>query len=273
MHGQQQLTHSKVTIDRHQAGFTLIELLVVIAIIAVLIALLLPAVQQAREAARRTQCRNHLKQIGIALHDYHEIHQKFPPGWIDRRGWSWGAMILPQLDRGAMFESLAFDERSWNPPPATVELLTKPLSVFSCPTSPAAATFVDPEDGLLKAISAYAGCASATLLIDSRTSIGGPDQDGVLFSNSSVSLAYVTDGSSNTLLVGEVPFETETPNRDVDVLYGRGLQRVDHYALSAGDHFTNDEFSEVVGSTAANFNLWRSQDPAININTREMAFG
>jgi prepilin-type N-terminal cleavage/methylation domain-containing protein len=95
-------------------GFTLIELLVVIAIIAILIALLLPAVQQAREAARRTQCRNNLKQIGLALHNYHDVHSVFPPGQIrgylgnppdiERgNGASWGAMILPYMDQAPLY--------------------------------------------------------------------------------------------------------------------------------------------------------------------------
>lgn len=95
-------------------GFTLIELLVVIAIIAVLIALLLPAVQQAREAARRTQCKNNLKQIGLALHNYHDAHDCFPPGQI--RGWNgsfdsgngfaWGALILPFMDQANLYNLL-----------------------------------------------------------------------------------------------------------------------------------------------------------------------
>src|SRR4051812_6730319 len=91
-------------------GFTLIELLVVIAIIAVLIALLLPAVQQAREAARRSQCKNNLKQIGLALHNYHDTANTLPPGWIgDPTGsnagnrWGWGTMILPYLDQAPLY--------------------------------------------------------------------------------------------------------------------------------------------------------------------------
>src|SRR5665213_792890 len=94
-------------------GFTLIELLVVIAIIAVLIALLLPAVQQAREAARRTQCKNNLKQLGLALHNYHDITSNtFPPGYIDVNPqgvlllWGWGTMILPQIDQAPLYNVL-----------------------------------------------------------------------------------------------------------------------------------------------------------------------
>ena len=110
---------------RRRAGFTLIELLVVIAIIAVLISLLLPAVQSAREAARRAQCLNNFKQIGLALHTYHEIHGAFPPGYVSnyRRdsgdegtaeddigpGWGWASQILPQLEQGTLYNTINFN--------------------------------------------------------------------------------------------------------------------------------------------------------------------
>jgi len=113
-----------------QRGFTLIELLVVIAIIAILIALLLPAVQQAREAARRTQCRNHLKQIGLALHNYHDAFSVFPYGSNDNWGWSppnpprrcawnWRVFILPYIDQAPLYNQISpyficVDNADWN---------------------------------------------------------------------------------------------------------------------------------------------------------------
>lgn len=101
-------------------GFTLIELLVVIAIIAVLIALLLPAVQQAQEAARRTQCKNNIKQLGLALHNYHDVYRTFPTGWIavengrhnaheGLNGAGWGSMILPYLDQAPLYQKFNCD--------------------------------------------------------------------------------------------------------------------------------------------------------------------
>ena len=136
------------------AGFTLIELLVVIAIIGVLVSLLLPAVQQAREAARRTTCRNNLKQIGLALHNYEGTHRTLPPGyvsygeyssitslsasdfdpvtWDAAPGWAWGALLLPYLDQGPLADRLDDRLSAWHPNHAA--LVTTKLAVFLCPS-------------------------------------------------------------------------------------------------------------------------------------------
>jgi prepilin-type N-terminal cleavage/methylation domain-containing protein/prepilin-type processing-associated H-X9-DG protein len=141
---------------RHPDGFTLIELLVVIAIIGVLVALLLPAVQAAREAARRAQCVNNLKQIGLALHNYHGIQNTFPPGYVSAvdptitnpcnqdaeaaqsvdlgAGWAWGSMLLPQLDQQPLYNSINFSLSVAYHDNDTCS--TTALAVFLCPSDP-----------------------------------------------------------------------------------------------------------------------------------------
>jgi prepilin-type N-terminal cleavage/methylation domain-containing protein len=129
---------------RPQRGFTLIELLVVIAIIAILIALLLPAVQQAREAARRTQCRNNMKQIGLALHNYHDRHQRFPIGVTEQNGQlSWHPYILPDIDQAPLYNK--FDWSGTNlyiVSPNGAHCVQK-ISVYLCPSSNANRTPVE----------------------------------------------------------------------------------------------------------------------------------
>lgn len=130
-----------------RTGFTLIELLVVIAIIAILIALLLPAVQQAREAARRTQCRNHLKQLGLALHNYHDAFNMFPPGVIHQTGagittgafnnWGWSAFLAPYLDQANAYNAMGvgqFNMTQALSDPVKRAVIQQPVSVFRCPS-------------------------------------------------------------------------------------------------------------------------------------------
>ena len=178
-------------------AFTLIELLVVIAIIAVLVALLLPAVQQAREAARRSQCKNNLKQIGLALHNYQSSLNVFPPGVIGTSGGSsstdrlttWQALLLPHVEQTALYNRYNFNLRYDDPANAAVVL--QKLPVYSCPSQ---------KDQVILNLygpSHYAGNAG--------TRPG--DNDGLLYPLSATSFRDLTDGSSNTIAAGEIAFE------------------------------------------------------------------
>ncbi len=179
-------------------GFTLIELLVVIAIIAVLIALLLPAVQQAREAARRTQCKNNLMQIGIALHNYEMRHECLPPGSVDpnrpirneAKGYhvGWIVQVLPDLDCSNVFQRFNFSVGVYdkaNDGPRAVS-----ISWLVCPSNAAAR-------GQGMGTTTYAGCHH-----DAESPID-IDNNGILFLNSSIRYRDIRDGSSNTIFVGE----------------------------------------------------------------------
>ena len=209
-------------------GFTLIELLVVIAIIAILIALLLPAVQQAREAARRTECKSKLRQMGIALHNYHDTFNAFPPGWIavdpaTRRpsaqggvnGAGWGTMILPMIDQAPLYTSYNANVALEDPLNKTFR--ESQLSIFKCPSDPQPPTFDIAEDGnptniICKlAIANYVGVFGTTSIDDCENAAGTAPVlpsgqckgEGVFFHNSKVRIADITDGTSNTLIAGE----------------------------------------------------------------------
>lgn len=217
-------------------GFTLIELLVVIAIIGVLIALLLPAVQQAREAARRSQCLNNLRQMGLALHNYHDTHGAFPSGWIgadaatlaDRvhgvNGFGWGTMILPQLEQSNLYNVFDFKKviNDASGTPSNKSLLASQLPVYECPSDPHPDTFeMEPEGGgaslATMAATKYVGLFGTRFigkLPDAENEANlhlceglAPGQrctgDGLMFHNSKVTLGDVTDGTSNTIMVGE----------------------------------------------------------------------
>ncbi len=233
-------------------GFTLIELLVVIAIIATLVAILLPAVQQAREAARRSTCKNNLKQIALAIHNYHDTHGCIPPAWIMQTqkqtygNWSWGAFILPYVEQGPLYDALGvgqFTLAQMLNPNANGGRLTElqtGIPVFRCPSdiidvingerqpnNDNAAPFGGTSSPRPTATSNYVGINSSSHL----TLHDGPDANsdnfarangmfvghdaaptaGSLYVNLAVRFADVTDGLSNTAMLGERGLQLNDP--------------------------------------------------------------
>lgn len=189
---------------RSRRGFTLIELLVVIAIIAILIALLLPAVQQARESARRTQCSNNLKQIGLAIHNYHDTHNRFPLSSIDATLGRSGifASILPFLDQGNTYQQYNFS--LGNSDPANLVAVSQRIPAYLCPTAPfRRAVPIAGCDANSRAPGTYAASTGSLDPYGSFTS-GNPNNGAIVnVSSGSTSMRDLTDGSSSTLLVGE----------------------------------------------------------------------
>jgi prepilin-type N-terminal cleavage/methylation domain-containing protein/prepilin-type processing-associated H-X9-DG protein len=182
-------------------GFTLIELLVVISIIGVLIALLLPAVQAAREAARRASCINNLKQLGIALHNYHDGYNILPSGYTYTLGYAtggfgWAAMVLPRIEQKPLFDSINFDLPAWCPQNAT-SCLTR-LASYQCPTDYTATNGYLQRQGCTYARSSYVANFGPNDL-----DITPEDRTGVFSRNSSTRFSDITDGLSQTLAVSE----------------------------------------------------------------------
>ena len=195
-----------------RSAFTLIELLVVIAIIGILIALLLPAVQKVREAANRTTCQNNLKQIGLALHHFHDNFLRFPPGYYDLApwpqndqgpGWGWGAYVLPFLEQDSVRKLINTSVSIGSSSPPIVQARTTFLPVFYCPSDNLRMNFTITDGGAqswMLAQGSYVACNGNDGVDDNSTP---PHTGAFIRATSGFRIVDIDDGLSSTFFVGE----------------------------------------------------------------------
>ncbi len=228
-----------------KSGFTLIELLVVIAILGTLVALLLPAVQAAREAARALQCRSHLRQVGLALHNYHTAMQRFPIGNVYGKYWSFHTAVLPYLEQQALYELVDFQPidcfEANRASPEGKGLPAHQLAILRCPSDPLGDRVRQEPDLGYYAMGNYFGSMGT----DKRAG------DGMLFSNSSTSIDDVRDGTSNTLLAGE-------RGAGEDLRYGWWACGYGDDGTGTGDHLMHTDLGLVPGNARIEhrFHFW-----------------
>lgn len=270
---------------RCRTGFTLIELLSVIAIVGLLVALLLPAVQHAREAARRTTCRNNLKNIGLALHNYHDAHGSFPFGFDERES-LWSAMILPQIEQSSMYGTLVFQESgpgNWDSGGTNETAACTLIPVYRCPSMAVSEHVNDNPSGSImegrvpvsyRACSGSNGWSDAASTIPPNAPAASVSLDSILlngmfYGSSRVRFADVTDGSTNTILIGESL---------TDPFFVKDGQAMDYWQLGAPQTGTwvpgedgGTEFSEGIGSTGPRINS--RLDQSVSGAVMEVSFG
>jgi prepilin-type N-terminal cleavage/methylation domain-containing protein/prepilin-type processing-associated H-X9-DG protein len=266
---------------RDRRAFTLVELLVVIAIIAVLIGLLLPAVQSARESARRISCTNNMKNVSLAMLGHHDAKNKFPYGfnWLEAL---WHGPILPYMEQQPLFDTLVYHESNgnWNTDGSANERACATLiTTFRCP-SMAVDEAIDNEGIPGRVPVSYRGCAGSNIYSDDASTIpsGAPTGaraleqvplDGMLWGDSAVRIAEVKDGTSKTVIIGE---------SFTDPDYGKDGQAMDYWQFGspqaggwASGGAGGTEYSEGVGSTGPKLNS--RLDPSQPGVIMEMAFG
>lgn len=262
---------------RSRSAFTLIELLVVIAIIAVLIALLLPAVQQAREAARRSACNNNMKQMGLAIHNYHDSFKKFPIGVTGAWGQSWMVRLLAYMD----YENV-YDQTTWGGVgPGWGGTVNDAIynnlipSAFQCPSSDLPKTAQNLSQGMLPmGTSCYVGIMGGTLNSGTVQDVSGKSRcvsnsqgfacaNGIMVPNSAVSIDEVKDGTTFTIMVGEYSNWGLNGSTPVDV---RGSAA---YGAWLGCGALGQPNADVSGSSYT----WASQPWSRNVTTVRYSVG
>ncbi|QDT63324.1 DUF1559 domain-containing protein [Calycomorphotria hydatis] len=277
-----------------RGGFTLIELLVVIAIIAILIALLLPAVQQAREAARRSQCKNNLKQLALAMHNYHDSHRVFPPAYVDLRStgqagddkghWAWSAFILPYMELSNVFETIQVNDLIPSDAldiAANRDIMSLRYETFLCPSAPGPKT--NPNAGYMVERSgsgaAYQLSVTNYVVVNSskdRFQNRAPDPTnaidgatGMFYRDSKTRIRDITDGTSNTLMIGERSYYDPGDGSDrlasaMFMLRGNAPDG-DPTAGDGSDTNTNQGVLVAAGTTRYELNTTRTGSTAYNM--------
>jgi len=266
-------------------AFTLVELLVVIAIIGILVALLLPAIQAAREAARRTECSNNLKQLVLASHNYHDTFGTFPVGatYTDRWRWGWGARVLPYVELESLYDRLALasDSRSYGSrvshanSNSYIAELQVPLSAFRCPSSVAPA--LNDERTMNSAslpTSNYVACNGSGQLQphagdapDPGTGRDGAN-DGVFVANEGHRMRDILDGTSTTIALGERVWKWRSMNGNIQEAWAAAVfgHVVDNSSYAdMGDH--NKRMADNHGCTRYAIN-----DPSNNTASKKRGF-
>lgn len=241
-----------LALRRSRRAFTLIELLVVIAIIAILIGLLLPAVQKVREAAARMKCSNNLKQIGLGLHNYHDTNGTFPAGYYNSGTFcytGWQLQLLPYLEQQNLWnQSYAWlKAHQYQTDTNSFPAAGFNMAMFVCPSNTRQPTYV--YGGVTYELTSYMGCAGTT----SNFPVSG---DGVLYCNSKVRLTDITDGTSETIAVGERPVTG-------DMYFGWGFSP---YGYGAGDGDTvlgskDSTLAVYMGDLSTNIGLQTPRQP------------
>jgi prepilin-type N-terminal cleavage/methylation domain-containing protein len=242
MNTKQHSTHC----DR--SAFTLIELLVVIAVIGILVGLLLPAVQAAREAARRMSCSNNLKQLVLGIHNYESAYKQLPPGYLHKpgpigplhdanhMGFSWGSMILPQLEQPGLFDQFDFDLPVFDS--ANLVPRETPIPTFLCPSDTYSDRSYVMRDDTVTPNERYAAASYAANWGPSTPSVNLDDTPlesvGVFYRNSRTRFRDILDGLSNTLALGErtngpLPLSTPSPggHRSFETAWSAAVRDVD----------------------------------------------